>query len=406
MRYQSYWLQNYWVMKHGVECFSAIWKQSFAPEDPINTYVRLYCGGDYGKFWEEYYDYASRMVTYDIDNVREYKDGYWSLSSNYKTTLFGIGERKYQVSYSSVPETSGFNIIRLNMPTTGLVSIDFEALQPGSALAPEDQGEYLGGDEVVKGKKSNYNIIAGQCQPDFRYGYVAIVGGKPQYSEVQHNAAGNASFMVPNGTEDLYFVVVPTPATYNTHAWDTDDTNDVQWPYSITINGSDLYGNVVIDNNAELKDVNLKFNLSCDAASTDWQLSTISLGSSSALQEIAQAFVMQTATIATNTLAISVGNTVAPTEGRIAFMLKQPDGSLAGNYTANVGFYIKADGSVGSWGEGDPIWIEYDKDNFVITCGHYPGKTEAGKLYKVRPCLVYMKDGKQYIAEFEINMQF
>ncbi|MCC8113774.1 MAG: DUF6055 domain-containing protein [Bacteroidales bacterium] len=406
MRYQSYWLQNYWVMKHGVEAFSAIWKESYSPEDPINTYVRLYCGGDYEKFWDEYYDYASRMVTYDIDDVREYRDTYWGLSSNYKTSLFQIDDSKYQVAYSSTPETSGFNIIRLNVPESGTVSIDFEALTPGSALASSDQGDYLGGDEVVKGQTLTYNKISGQCDPSFRYGYVAIVNGVAQYSDMQHNAAGTATYTVPTGTEDLYFVVVPTPATYNTHAWDTDDLTDVQWPYVFTVSGAEVYGNVTINKDADPTDLNLTFNLSCDAASTDWQLTTVELASSTALQELAQAFVMQTSEIASSTLSVEVGSTVEPTEGRIAFMLAQPDGTFAGEYTANSGFYITADGYLGSWGNGDPIWIEYYKDNFVFSVGHYPGQTVAGQLYTVKPCLVYVKDGKQYVATFTMNLQF
>ena len=76
------------------------------------------------------------------------------------------------------------------------------------------------------------------------------------------------------------------------------------------------------------------------------------------------------------------------------------------SYTANAGFYVKADGSQGSWGDKDPLWFEYGKDEFIITYGHYPGQSEAGKSYTIKPVLVYTKNGQQYKATFNLNMQF
>ena len=80
--------------------------------------------------------------------------------------------------------------------------------------------------------------------------------------------------------------------------------------------------------------------------------------------------------------------------------------TISYSYTANAGFYCTADGRQGSWNNGDPIWMEYDKDNFVLTYGHYPGKTTAGTKYVVKPVLVYTKGGKEYKAVITLNMQF
>ena len=408
MRYQSYWLMSYWREKRGIESYGKIWKESKQPDDPIMTYTRLYLGGDYDKFWDEYYDYASRMVTYDIDNVRQYRNATWGASSQYKTSMFKNGKGGYQVAYASCPETSGFNIIRLNVPKSGTVAIDFNALKPGDKLATEDPGQYKKGDnEEVGGTVRNYNNSSiNTSAPDFRYGYVAIVNDKPVYGEVNHNAKGTAQYTVPTGTTELYFVVVPTPAKYNSHAWDVDDLNDAQWPYEITITGSDLFGNIDIDPSKEPEDLNLTYDLKCDASVGDYTLGSINLSTNGDLMLIAQALSMQPSTLAGCTLPISVNTTVKPTEGAVAFMLDQKTGGLAGTYTANGGFYITADGNVGSWGNGDPLWVEYNAEQFVLTFGHYPGKSEAGRLYKSKPCLVYVKNGKQYQVTFELNMQF
>lgn len=409
MRYQSYWLQSYWVMKHGIDIFGQIWRESKAPEDPIQTYMRLYLNDDVQAFWDEYYDYAARMVTYDLDNVRQYRNDIWGDSNQYKTSLFSIGNGEYQISYANCPETAGFNIIRLNTPKDGgVVSIDFKALPVASALASGDVGQYRkGDDEGVKGTVKNYNANKNnKSNPDFRFGFVSITDGIPNYGEMTHAAEGIASYEVPAGAEDLYLVVVPSPAKYTTHAWDVDDLTDEQWPYSFKIEGTDLFGHIGIDTTQDPKDVEFTYNVNCDSKKGDYSLGAIDLNSNGDIEALAQAFVMQPSEIAAITTPISAGSTGKPGEGNIVFGLLQPDGSIAYNYTANVGFYIKPDGSVGSWGQGAPVYVEYDKGNFIINYGHKPGDSVAGELYTVRPCLVYTKDGVQYKAVFTINMQF
>lgn len=64
-----------------------------------------------------------------------------NLKGNYNTDLYKIGDQNYQVGYASCPGTTGFNIIRLKDYTPGKpVSINVEALEPGSALVKGDKG--------------------------------------------------------------------------------------------------------------------------------------------------------------------------------------------------------------------------------------------------------------------------
>lgn len=73
----------------------------------------------------------------------------------------------------------------------------------------------LDGDGNKVGKATNYNDNAIYGAPNtesgYRYGYVAIVNGVPQYSEMSKGANGVASYTVPQGTHELYFVIMGAP---------------------------------------------------------------------------------------------------------------------------------------------------------------------------------------------------
>lgn len=403
MRYASYWLQYYWTQKHGIETLGEIWKKSVSPEDAIGTYMRLYCGNQWEVMSTELYDYAARMATFDIDRIRDYSDGY---IGKYATKLYQIEDGYYQVAYASCPSTTGFNVIALNVPQAGsTISVDFEGLAPGSALAADDPGEYMES-EVVKGNVDKYN--AGTVSnAGWRYGFVALQkDGTRVYGEMNQKATNTAEFAVPANTEKLFFVVLGAPKQYKAHPWDEKELNDDQWPYKVKFNGTDLLGSFNIDTDADPKDIEFTYNFNCDAATEGYDLGTIDLQANGDIQKLAQAFVMQPSVLSGNTLTIANEQTSNPAEGKVAFGLLQTDGTYSYTYTANSGFYCTAEGNQGSWGNNDPIWIEYDKDAFILKYGHKPGSSVAGKKYTIKPTLVYTKGGAQYKATFVINMQF
>ncbi len=403
MRYASYWLQYYWAQKHGIETVGKIWKQSASPEDAISTYMRLYCGNQWEVMKTELYDYAVRMATYDIDIIRNYSAGHLG---KYSTKLYQTNDNYYQVAYASCPSTTGFNVIALNVPKGGTtITANFEGLSPGSALATDDPGNYMES-EVVKGNVDKYN--AGNANnAGWRYGFVALKSdGTRVYGEMNDKSSNAAKFAVPVNTEKLYFVVLGAPKQYKTHPWDEKELNDEQWPYKVKFNGTDLLGSFNIDTNADPKDVEFTYNFNCSAATEGYELGSIDLQSNGDIQKLAQAFVMQASVLSGNTLTIANEQTSNPVEGKIVLGLLQTDGTYSYTYTANGGFYCTAEGNQGSWGNNDPIWVEYDKDAFVLKYGHKPGSSVIGKKYTIKPTLVYTKSGKQYKATFVINMQF
>ena len=403
MRYASVYFQYYFTEKYGIEAYGRIWKESKFPEDPLQTYMRLYCGNDLQTFYDDYAEYAQKVLTYDFKAIHSYAD---DNAKAFKTQMFKVGD-KFRPAYSACPGTTGFNAIQLNVPAAGTtVKASLAALPVGSELAADDPGEQKNGDNQVVGNVKKYNSQSNKTA-NYRFGFVAIKNGEAiEYGKLTKGAEGEAEMTVPAGTDKLYLLVVATPDTYNRHEWNDDESDDEQWPYEVSFSGTGVSGYIDVDENADPKDVSLSFDLTCDASLDTYELGRIDFASTDALEKIAQAFAMQPATLAGSTLPIAANTEQKPAEGKIAFGLQQPDGTIVYNYTANVGFWCSAEGKVDNWGDTAPVYFEYDKDNFVLSYGHRYGISQAGQKYTVKPVLVYTKDGKQYKATITLNMQF
>ena len=157
MRYGSVYFQYYFTQKHGVKSYGRIWNESKFPEDPLQTYMRLYCDNDLQKFYDEYAEYAQKVLTYDFGDIQQYAD---DNAKAFKSQVFQV-DGKFRPAYSSCPGTTGFNAIQLNVPEGGtIVKASLAALQVGSPLASDDPGEVKNGDGQVVGATSAYNSQA------------------------------------------------------------------------------------------------------------------------------------------------------------------------------------------------------------------------------------------------------
>lgn len=405
MRYASYWFQYWFTEKHGIDAYARIWKESKYPEDPVQTYMRLYCNNSLDQLYQDMYAYSAHCADYDFKAVHQYKT---DAALNYSTKLYK-SNGGYQVGYANCPGTTGFNLIPLNVPASGNVTATLEGLAPGSALAAGDPGTVVDGDGNAIGTATHYNKQS-NTEENFRYGFVAVTkDGKSHYGEMQKGKSGSVTYAVPANTERLYLCVMGAPDKYNRNAWDDDETNDEQWPYRVKFSGTDLLGNVVIPE-GDPTDATASLEVSLDAGSEDYPLHTFNLLSDGVMEKIAKAFKMQPSEIAGATLdagTVKADGFNGPANGKVAVGLTNPDGSISYAYSANgIGFWIAADGAAGVWGDGTVVYYEYDAGGFGLTVGHKPGASQKGKTYTIKPTMVYNKGGKLYKAVITVKMKF
>lgn len=390
-RYASYWLQTYWTNKHGIEAFGKIWQDSKYPEDPIQAYVRLYCGGNWQTAREEISDYARRMATYDIDGIREYL-GPENYDSYENVMWYDDQTGEYQISYQSCPQATGFNVISLKVPEGGgHVSADFRGLDLGSALSKKDKGVVLDGDHKSTSEKvRNYNSCGNASDLGWRYSFVAFDGNaKRTYGDVYADRNGHVDFNVPAGTEYLFFVVNGSPENYVGcwwHATSADATDNMQFPYAVKFTGTDLLNyseplepeyNVIDDNHMEVL-VSQKGN------PDEYLVGEYDI----AVPQIASFFGIAESEI--SALKMDAGK--EPTEGKIAVLAVNTDGSYNYNANANNGYWLDAEGNSGSWGDAGFGYFEFgEAKNTVMAIGNMPGKPEyvAGFSCPIRCALVY-----------------
>lgn len=221
-RYDKYFIQDYWTMKHGKGFIGRLWNESLKPEDPVETYKRI-TGVTQEEFNDEMYDRAARFTTWDIPELKSY--GTAKITARPQPAMMDVGDNYWQVSAANCPENYGYNSIRLNVPTNGVrVSAYFE------------------GKAGADGFRKNYITQAG-----WRYGFVALLkNGERVYGDMgsasYNNPLDTIHFDCPAQTQMLWLVVTGTPTSYWRHAWDDNDSNDEQWPYQVKFNQTNLLG--------------------------------------------------------------------------------------------------------------------------------------------------------------------
>lgn len=232
-RYQNYWFIYYMTEKQGIECVSRIWKESYAKEDALSCYMRLYLENNVNRLYEALYEYATKAVTFDFEAARAYSVDW---QGRYQTKLYETEDGFLQVAYENCPEANGFNAIPIDLKEgQSTVKVEFEGLQPGSTLATGDVGRYYIGEGVLAEEPvSTYNSYDGTA--GWRYGFVALSeDGTRTYGPMYFDDKRVISFTYPENTSYLYFVVLGAPESYVCHPWDDQERNDVQMPYRIRI---------------------------------------------------------------------------------------------------------------------------------------------------------------------------
>lgn len=236
-RYDNYFIQDYMTYKHGMDIIGKLWNKSYLPEDPVETYKRITFTSQ-SQFNDEMYDRAARFATWDIPALKTAGASYFTARP--QPTMKQIDDNYWQIDSTVCIENYGYNVIKLNVPTS-----------------PTTLKAFFSGKAGINGFRKLYLTQAG-----WRYGFVALLNdGTRVYSKM-----GTSSYTAPNDTlefkspaniRNLWLVVSGAPTTHWRHAWDDNDSNDEQWPYQVKFNGTNLLGFMNIPNSVSKDNENL-----------------------------------------------------------------------------------------------------------------------------------------------------
>lgn len=408
-RYQSYWFHYYLAEKYGIDIIGRIWRhQVNKAYDPNQVYMDL-MGYDANQLYKEYFDYAMKMTTWDLDVCRNMGKEFIGIHTyNYVP----LGNNRFQVAYSSCPQATGYNVIPLNVPAPGtIISTSFTALKATIAkLADSDPAQYLDGNSVYANSgRTTYNANSSFVQRGFRLGYVALLkdGTRVYSAKDTVYCTGTAidttdiEFIVPDNTDRMWFVVSPAPKKYVVHKWDDLYDNDDQWPYQVEFKNTGIYGCADISDEREICDVTLTYDLYAprrsDYTGTNVQLSGI------ASAALGTAFQMQPGTIAGKMMQY---NSSGPTDGKIMFYaVSSKDVLVKSGSTANgYGHWYNSYGNVTNYGNNSYVYSEFDPNSLTFTIGQMPNTCVNGNTYTIRQALRYKKGDKEALAKFVFNL--
>ena len=392
-RYQSYWLHYYWAEKYGIDAIGRIWRGgTVSGEDPCQVYMRVF-GVSVKDFFKEIYDYASKMVTYDMDAIRSYgKSSIGKYTYNYVDT----GDGKLQVAYSSCPQSTGFNVIPLQVPAAGTeIKTVFTALPGGTNLAENDPAQYNNGETFTKANVTKYNNFSEKTRRGFRHGYVALLkDGTRVYQSVDtiyargHSTSAvndTTTFVVPENTERMWFVVSPAPTVYIVHKWDENISNDDQWPYQLEFENTDIVGHIpnvdLSDTSIKPSDVTLDIYVGFNATTgNDYSGTTYNL-TTEQFRAIGNALRIQPATI--GSLIKNYSSNQAKNTINLVPLNPRTNAVVSSGSTANgYGHWFSRTGTVCSWGNDSYIYSELDAGTLTFNIGQYPGHCKNGEVYQ------------------------
>lgn len=414
MRYQSYWWHYYLADKYGIDFIGRIWRHPMTnAADPNEVFMDMkgYSSAD---LYKEYFDYAMKMATLDLDVCREEAAPY---IGSYTYNYVALGGTKYQVAYASCPQSTGFNVISLSVPAAGTeITTDFTSLAKSASLAEGDPVQYFDKEShyVSLAGKKNYNCYTNakyNSQRAFRIGYVALLeDGTRQYlyedklycSETSTaDITEQVKAIVPEKTKKLYLVIVPAPKEYIQHKWDDNIQNDDQWPYIVEFTNTNIAGLPTISDGMSISDVTLTYDVYFPKNTTEYSSTTVMV-SDEAAAALGTAFQMMPGDIAGR----MVGWTSAgPKDGNIMFYAVNANGSISNTASSANGYghWFNASGNRSDWASGY-LFSEFAPNSLTFSIGQYPNKLTNNKDYTIRQALKYVLGSETATATFVFNI--
>lgn len=415
MRYQSYWWHYYLVEKYNDrEIIGKIWRHEAGTPGggqgyDANEVLMSLKGLSVEELYKLYFEYAMKLATMDIDVDGCKEEGPdWIDASPYVFNYVDLGNRTYQVAYSSCPQATGFNIIPLNVPEAGTeVSTEFTSLKKMTKLAEGDPKQYLNGDNAYVSTNSVYYNCYSNTKYDahrgFRLGYVALLAdGTRRYlyedklycadDKKSGDKTVTVTATVPEGTEKLWLVVVPAPREYYRHLWNEKMTDDDQWPYSVHFTGTNLQGAPTLDAALPTTDATITYDVELPRDAQYYTSQTVRL-SGEAASVLGTAFQMK----AEDVKDYMVNWTQSISNGKMMIYAVNPTTQNyvnAGQTATGYGHWFTKSGTRCEWGDADAgVFSNFFPENQTFSVGQYPGRLTVGQTYTVTQCLRYKRAG-------------
>ncbi len=427
MRYQSYWF-HYYLSEYydDITMVGQVWNQPMTGQsngtasDFLMAYMALK-GLTAEQLFERYHDYALHCATYDFKAAKSYRSAYIGKFDYHAVQL---DEEKYQVSYSSVPQCSGFNVIELSAPGTGKsITTRLTGLKPGCELAKGDPAVYNNGNAntLVAAGVKKYNSVSNASARGFRVGYAFYKsdGTTEYYNDGIVHCQGTdikteeITATVPSGTSRVFLVITPSLTSYICHRWDGNIKNDDQWPYQFELVGTTAKSvtpdiaepefEKVIDGR-EISNVTLTYNVILPPTSGH-DAATVNF-SGSDMNALCTAFQMSEDDLFGKILAYS-SNQQKGTIMNYAATANEKLQTVAKTTNGDFGHWFNSSGTAMYYGNGCVAFAEFTKSTKSANVGQYPNANVNGTKRTIREALKYINaEGKEAVAYLVFNITF
>ena len=360
-------------------------------------------------------------AAFDFTAAQAYRNAYIGRFDYHAVKL---GEEHYQVSYSSTPQCTGFNVIELAVPAAGTaVTTHLTGLTPGCALAEGDPAVYNNGiaNSLVPADVTTYNAVDNPSARGFRVGYVFCKSdGSVEYAtdgivHCQGKDVVTEDFVgtVPSGVSRMFLVITPSLRRYFCHRWDEDITNDDQWPYQFALEGTTAVSviedeaepdfELVIDGR-EIADVTLTYEVTLPPTN-GYDGATVAF-SGSGLNALCTAFQMLGDPLFNQILTYSSGQqrgTIMNYPVNAAGVLQ----ALGKTTNGDFGHWFNASGTAINYGSSGSAYAEFTKATKSAVVGQYPSANPDGTKRTIREALKYIDtSGKTAEARLIFNITF
>lgn len=373
-RYENCFVQDYWCMKHGQDFIGRLWRESNKPEDPVETYKRLNKLSQ-DQLCDEFYEGFARMATWDIDGIRDRAS---HRIGQHQSHLTRTDEGAWRVDAAYCPQNYGYNIINLNAAAGGtVVKAHFKGIAGADGY-----------------RKINVD------KAGWRYGFVAYTqDGQTVYGETARDKEGTATLTLPDGCQRLFFVVMGAPTEHWRHPWDDNAQNDEQWPYEVTFEGTDLYGQFPeYPADYERRDTTVYINAELAYDGSNYTSTRVQYD----MAAISQALGLSTQQLK------RLGRTASSNP---RFVGVDANGTIHTGTTTSTssstcyGHWFTAQGNVCNYDSSARIFAELYPDTYNCYVGQYPGRLTRGHTYTIRQAVQYLHEGKRYTATMVVQLK-